>query len=388
VADTANNRIEGWYQKAGGAPSYVFGIAGRGAGYVTRPYGLTFDAAGNAYVADTYDSRIEKLSPTAAYLDQFGYISSNSGFAAPASGNGQYDNPRDVAYDARTGTLWVADTGNDRVQQITTGGAWLATYTGFSSPSGVAVDDAGTVYVADAGNHRVQRFSAGSWSTVAGTAFDQPRDVAVDDATRDVYVSDFTTDDVKRLRGSTWTTVGAGFNNPAGLAVDGAHRFLYLADSGNDRVERLDLATGAWDAWGAYGYDAGSFVMPSGLAVAPGGDLIVADTFANRLQRFAFAFPAATFTLSANPSTLTVRRGSSGSSTITIGPSNGFGSAVTLAVTCPRNVSCSFSPNPATTSSTLTIKPARKALARTTTLDVTGTGGGVTQHTDVTLTVA
>ena len=393
VADTANNRIQGWYEKARGAPSYVFGTAGRGPGFVTRPYGVAFDGAGIAYVADTYDSRIEKLSSSGAYLDQFGYISSNSGFAAPGSGNGQFNNPRGVAYDqTRAGTLWVADTANTRVQQITTSGSWIATYGGFSSPSGVAVDASGVVYVADTGNHQVQRFSGGAWSVVpstGGMTLDQPRGIAFDDTTpRALYVSDVATSILWRLQNGVWSQVGAGFQNPAGLAVDRAHRLLYVADTGNDQVQRLDLSTGNWDAWGAYGYDSGSFVAPSGLAVAPSGDLLVADTFANRLQQFSFGFPAPGFALGAAPSSLRIPRGGTGASTITITPANGFTSPVTFSVSnCPRNVICSFSPNPATTSSTLTLKVGLWVTRATTQLDVTGSGGGLTRHTTVTLTV-
>ena len=75
-----------------------------------------------------------------------------------------------------------------------------------------------------------------------------------------------------------------------------------------------------------------------------------------------FAFPSCggggspDFSLSANPTSLSVAQGSSGTSTITINPIDGFTGSVNLSASgLPTGVTAGFSPNPATTTSTLTL---------------------------------
>jgi hypothetical protein len=98
------------------------------------------------------------------------------------------------------------------------------------------------------------------------------------------------------------------------------------------------------------------------------------------------------FTISASPSSVTVRRGSSGSSTISTTALNGFNSAISLSASGQGSrVTVSFSPNPipapGTGSSTMRLSVARRATPGTRTITVTGTGGGVTHTTTVTLTI-
>ena len=98
------------------------------------------------------------------------------------------------------------------------------------------------------------------------------------------------------------------------------------------------------------------------------------------------------FTISASPSTVAVTRGSSGTSTISTTALNGFNSAITLSASGQGSrVTVSFSPNPipapGTGSSTMTISVGRRATRGTRPITVTGTGGGVTHSTTVTLTI-
>ena len=94
------------------------------------------------------------------------------------------------------------------------------------------------------------------------------------------------------------------------------------------------------------------------------------------------------FSLSASPSSLTVAQGSSGKSTITITPANGFNSSVSLSnSSLPSGVTASFSPNPATSSSTLTLTASSTAASGTVTVTITGTSGSLTHSTSISLTV-
>jgi GH35 family endo-1,4-beta-xylanase len=99
---------------------------------------------------------------------------------------------------------------------------------------------------------------------------------------------------------------------------------------------------------------------------------------------------APNFTLSANPSSLTVNLGASGTSTITITRSGGFTGAVALSAGgLPAGVTASFNPASATgTSSVLTLAASATATLGAATVTVTGTGGGLTRTTTINLTVS
>ena len=96
----------------------------------------------------------------------------------------------------------------------------------------------------------------------------------------------------------------------------------------------------------------------------------------------------ANFGLSASPSSLSISQGSSGRSTISITPTNGFAGSVTLsAYGLPSGVSAAFSPNPATSSSTATFTVSSTAARGTFSVTVTGTSGSLTHATTISLTV-
>src|SRR5207247_1848872 len=86
------------------------------------------------------------------------------------------------------------------------------------------------------------------------------------------------------------------------------------------------------------------------------------------------AAAAPTYTLSASPSSLTVTQGSSGSSTITVSPQNGFTGSVTLSPsTLPSGVTAAFSPNPTATTKTRRPTSRDTATTATVTLNISGT---------------
>lgn len=95
------------------------------------------------------------------------------------------------------------------------------------------------------------------------------------------------------------------------------------------------------------------------------------------------------FTLSASPTSLTVNRGASGASTITITRSGGFTSAVSLTATgLPSGVTATFNPASATGgSSTLTLAASSTAATGTVNVTINGSGGGLTRSTTLVLTV-
>ena len=146
----------------------------------SAPAGVATDAAGNVYVADTFNDRVRKFSAAGTLLAVFG------GFG---SGPGRLNGPAGLAVD-RAGAVYVADTGNNRIAKFTAVGAFVANWSGLAGPRAVATDPAGNVYVAGAGV--VRRLSSGGASLgTLGTAGQivQPRGVATD-CRGNVYVTD------------------------------------------------------------------------------------------------------------------------------------------------------------------------------------------------------
>ena len=104
-----------------------------------------------------------------------------------------------------------------------------------------------------------------------------------------------------------------------------------------------------------------------------------------------FSFPGCgtpDFALNANPNSLTVKQGATGTSTITVSDLDGFNGSVTLSNSAlPSGVTAAFNPNPTTNTSTLTFTVGATAATGTTTVTITGVSGSLTHTTTVSLTV-
>ena len=161
----------------------------------------------------------------------------------------------------------------------------------YTSPMGVAVDDNGFVYVADSGNHRIQKLSPGGevvavWGSL-GTApgrLNRPWGIAV--ANGQVFVADRDNQriqvfDTNGAYLTGWEIPGA---RPAGIASDGAN--VYVSDSAGHRVLVFTSAGAHVRDWGGYGALFGQMYSPRGIALAPDGSVLVADTGNHRIQRF------------------------------------------------------------------------------------------------------
>ena len=282
----------------------ALGSRGSGDGRFAWPSGAAVDGAGNVYVADTGNHRVQVLGPSLNHTATIG---------AYGSGDGRFYQPGGIAVDGPTGAIYVADTGNHRVQVFDSSLEHTATIGAYGSgdgrlngTSGVAVDGAGNVYVADTGNHRVQVFdysleyaaTIGSFGRGDGR-FYQPGGVAVDGA-GNVYVADTGNHRVQVFDSSLNHTATIGsfgrgdgrFYQPGGVAVDGAGN-VYVADTGNHRVQVFDSSLEHTATVGAYGSGDGRFYQPGGIAVdGRTGASYVADTGNHRVQAFdpAYAF--------------------------------------------------------------------------------------------------
>jgi uncharacterized protein (TIGR03663 family) len=85
-----------------------------------------------------------------------------------------------------------------------------------------------------------------------------------------------------------WGKAGSGrgeFNEPRGLATDQVGN-LYVADTKNNRIQKLSPTGEVLAVWGQQGEEPGQFKDPHGIAVGPDGSVYVADTWNHRVQKF------------------------------------------------------------------------------------------------------
>ncbi len=128
----------------GGAPEAGRGNAGPpGAGIrgdnFNRPSDVTWDRAGNIYVADGYgtNNRIAKFTKEGNFVKSWGQT---------GTGQGQFNNIRGIASDA-AGNLYVADAGNNRIQVFDGEGAFKSQITGVGMPQAICVSGGSTQYL-------------------------------------------------------------------------------------------------------------------------------------------------------------------------------------------------------------------------------------------------
>jgi YD repeat-containing protein len=211
----------------------------------------TTDGAGDVWVTDGSNNRVDEFSPTGTFIREFGET---------GSGNGQFIFPAGIGINKATGEIYVADYSHSRIEQFTSTGTFIRAFGTFGSgngqlslPYGVAVEPSGNVLVADSGNNRIEKFSS------TGT-----------------FIATY---------GSAGTGTGQ-LKSPHGVALDPTGD-LYVGDQGNSRVEELS-PTGAYiTQFGTEGTGNGQFLSPNGVAIEPRtGNVFVADERNFRVQVF------------------------------------------------------------------------------------------------------
>jgi len=189
--------------------------------------GICHDYSGNIYVTDLYTHSILKI-------DEGGRISIFAGHPGESGDTlattdirtARFNDPRGIACD-RSGNIFVADTGNNKIKVINDRGVSLlagstsgmtdgaGTSAQFKTPYDVAVDHAGRVYVADTGNHAVRKIDNNGYvTTLAGSG---------------------SAGDGENVRGSN--TI-ATFSSPQALSVDRQGDVLVL-DTGNYKIKKI-----------------------------------------------------------------------------------------------------------------------------------------------------
>jgi uncharacterized protein (TIGR03437 family) len=189
IADTGNHRVvritaAGTLVAVAGAGSPGWsGDNGRAVlAQLNSPAAIAFDRAGNLYIADTFNHVIRKVTPAGTITTVAG--SGAAGFAGDgaAATSGRLNFPAGVAADA-AGNLYIADTWNHRIRMVdgsgilhTIAGSGTQGYAGDGSlapaaqlnfPAGIAVDAHGVIYFSDTFNNRVRKLTAQAATEVA-----------------------------------------------------------------------------------------------------------------------------------------------------------------------------------------------------------------------------
>jgi len=176
IADTGNSRI----RMVAASNSYITTLS-TGSAVLSSPKGVAVDAAGRVYIADTDNCRILKVTPSGSITITTTVTGSDSG-ACGYSGDGGpaasalLDHPSGVALDA-AGNLYIADTFNQRIRRVSAATGTITTlagnrfsgYTGdggssasaeLSFPLAVLVDPHGNIYVSDTQNSVIRLMTA------------------------------------------------------------------------------------------------------------------------------------------------------------------------------------------------------------------------------------
>ena len=299
------------------------------------PYGLALDSTYNVIVADVFNHRIRRASAAGVVTTLAG-----SGAAAFADGTGlsaAFNQPYGVALDAASGVTFVADMINCRIRKVTSFGA-VSTFLGSGTPgsadgtgasaslgypTGLALDSSGTLFISDSGNNRIRKVTPGGTVTLlaggakgfldgAGAAaqFESPAGLAID-ASGNIIVADSLNHRIRKInpggvvttlagKGSRGYTDGASlvaeFASPVSVAIDPASGHVLIGDSQSNRIRKIAVCAscanpGVSTYAGSSLYasidgagDSASFQSPSGVALAPNGALYVSDFSGNSIR--------------------------------------------------------------------------------------------------------
>jgi trimeric autotransporter adhesin len=413
---------------------------------MASPQTVVVDASGNVYIADYFAHRIRKVDTSGTITTLAGTgVAGNKGDGGPAN-QATLNHPSGVTVDS-VGNVYISDQYNNRIRQVRTdnniyafalngqahlgGDGGPAINGSMWNPLEITIDPAGNLFVSGGNDRTVQIIDAATqyWGTVAGSS-------------KKASVGDFS--------GDGGPAQSARLAN-AGSSVDGQGN-LYIADQGNNRVRYVLLApaisnTPASLAFGNVplnqtsapqtvttlssggldlnltsvsitGTNASNFAVSSNTC--PAGPLMMApnrkcaesvtftptnygkqtatlsftDSATGSPQSVSLSGSGPDFTIAASPTSLTITKGSSGSSTITLAPLAQFNQTIKLTVTgCPANTTCTVTPSSVTLdgtnngTATLNIQTTSSTASGTYTITVKGAFTPLQHPVSITLTV-
>lgn len=271
----------------------VIGSPGSGTGQFLEPQGISLDPEGNIYVADTGNDRVQKFDEEGYFVIQIG------GFGFDEE---QFNEPRDLC--ATMGLdMYVVDSQNRRIQRYDRYLNYLSTIVPnpnldeslqFGILGGIDISPSGEIYLADSEYDRILKLdsferperSFGDIGYGRGR-LRSPASLIVDQK-RTVYVCDSGNDRIAMydIFGEYQGSLGEGDLRNPGGIDIGANGIIFIADTGNNRVVALSPGGDMILTAGSAGDGLGSFRSPHDLAIDRRGFLYVLDTGNGRIQKF------------------------------------------------------------------------------------------------------
>jgi RHS repeat-associated protein len=302
--------------------SSQFGSAGSGAGQFSVPIGMAIESGGDIWVADSSNNRLEKFSAGGTFIEAVGFgvsdgkekyeiCTSSCQAGIAGKGEGQFDVPKDIAINSSTGNIYVADSSNGRIEELSSSATFIRSFgtsgTGtLSGPDGLTIGSGGSVWVADSNDNRVVEFGeGGAYEAAFGTEgagevqFKEPKSIAI--AGGNLYVDDFGNNRVEELTTKGvyirqfGTAAGIGqLKEPARICVDPLNGDLVVADHGNNRIAVYNEEGAFLTKFGSLGKGEGQFENLKGVLVSALGVVYTTDAGNDRAEQW--AAPAARVT--------------------------------------------------------------------------------------------
>jgi len=261
-------------------------------GVFTFPQHVAVDSAGNVYVTDLGNSRVQKFTGEGVFLHSWGSKGTRSS---------EFHSPAGIAVSGDY--VYVVDHELAAVKKFDTNGKFVTSWGSagsepgkFKLPNGIAVSN-NQVYVADTANSRVQKFdSEGKFISIIGSSgtgdgqFLTPLGVALDSG-GNLYVADYGNKRIQKFSSdgsfakSFSPTVGGLKISPDGLTIDPSGNII-IADITNNRVVILDANGNTVSTFGNTGTTNGQFNMLKDVSVSSDGFLFTVDSSNHRIQKF------------------------------------------------------------------------------------------------------
>jgi NHL repeat len=281
VGDNGNNRIRkvssnvvttvvGGGSSGDGGPAVNAGLLG--------PRGVTVDASGNIYIADSGSNRLRKITNGAISTVAGNGMGSDSGDNGPAA-SATLAYPGKLTVD-NSGNIYIA--GNAVIRKIANGVITTvagngtigfsgdngpATSAQLSSPGGAAVDGQGNLYITDTNNLRIRKVSNGVITTIAGNGLQS----------------------FPGYNGDNGPATNAQLAFPEGISLDGAGN-LYFADNIDSRIRKIAGGTittlaGGGTVLGDGGVPlSAALKQPEDVILDSSGDILIADSLNHRIR--------------------------------------------------------------------------------------------------------